>query len=329
MTAAGPLAQTVPLAPLPSFIPPPDQVAPCLFNVHMPYGNGYNAPGATSFYNYNQAPYYPWAGQPQPYGYPPPMPPPPAAQPVGPQPPEQKPADPNKQVNETPTDKDLPKQVRDGLPLTPETVELINGQLESPDSSVRQMAAVKLAHVLEGDPEILSKPQFRPYAEALILKVLRDPNSLVRQPLLITMELGNVATPTPPIIAALTKLKMDRGLYNFEPGHIDSILRQFKFQEADRKRKVNEQPNPALQLAQQGRMMPGQTPGAQDLAARGAMPPGGPPPGNVAAFPGGGMMPQGLNPAAQAMMPPGGGRGNVAPFPGMPVMPGMPQRRTV
>lgn len=328
VTPAGPLAQSIPLAPYPSFLPPPDQVAPCLFNVHIPFANSYPPSGAANFYNYNTVPYYPWAPPPAP---PPPMPP--ATQPVPQQPPQPQ----NNQAPDTPPAPGgpvpEPSQVRDGLPLTPELVEMINSNLESPDYTIRQQAAVKLAHVLEGDPNILSKPQLRPYAEALILKVLRDPNSLVRQPLLVTMELGNLNSPTPAIISALVRLKQERGLYNFEPGHIDSVLRQFKYQEAAARRQQAQQPNAALQLAQQQHRMPPpaqpagvpgvqsvvQGPGRRVPPGGGLQMPGGP--ANVAPLPGG--IPRG----AVGSSP--GQAGNVAPFPGMPpgVMQMPPQRR--
>lgn len=203
-TAAGPLARTIPLAPMP-ILPPPDVLAPCLFNNHLPY---------------NSTPMPSYGSWPPPV---PPQPPAPAAQPITP-PPEKSPQPPEEPKKEEPPS----KPAKDLPTLTPDVVREINANLQANSFEVRLQGAQTLARVLQGDPDILSKPEYSQYAEALVLKVLKDPNSIVRQPILLAMEVGNLNDPTPKILTALNNLKKQRGLYNFEPGIINTILTNYK-----------------------------------------------------------------------------------------------------
>ncbi len=234
-TAAGPLAQSVPLAPLPNIpppavlapqvfnpnlpplpsIPPPDALAPCVFNYHVPYGYGN--------YQYPPGNYYPWAQQPL-------MPPPPPMQNPASQPVEKPPTPPPPKQEETPPAKppekkeDLLPPVKDTASLTPEKVKELNDNLRHPDSNIRMKASNELSSILSADPDILSKPQYREFMEALILKNLRDQSSLVRQPILLAMAVGNLNHPTPQILGALQELKPQGGLYNFESQYIQEAL---------------------------------------------------------------------------------------------------------
>lgn len=288
-TAAGPLAQSVPLGPMPN-LPSPDRFTPYSYNARLPYGYGYMPQGATGFYNYNNyttpyasqwaaspysyspaaytpqgtsstynygsRSYMPWAQQPLPPQYP-------ATQNLPQQPPQQasqqgaQPAQPNQapqqpgantpqnQASATTAGTDVPQ-------LTPEVVQELNTTLQSSDYNARLEGSKKLAKILDADPDILSKPQYSKYAEALILKVLRDPNSMVRQPLLLSMEVGSLNNPTAGIVTQLTKLKKERGLYNFEPGIVDNILRELRLKQGAQKKPDAQQNTPAAALPGQG-----------------------------------------------------------------------------
>lgn len=216
MTAAGPLAQTVPLGPAP-LLPRPEELAPCLFSTHIPYGMGYIPPQMSNFYNTNTNNTYPWGQPPQAITPPAPNP---AAQPLS-EPAAQKPPTPPK-----PTDP-LPTPVQDLPSLTPEVVQEINRTLNpvvNPQAEARLPGSVRLGKLLDADPNLLTKPAYREYAEALILKALRDKDPLVRYPVLMSMELGNVHGATPAIFAELKKLKREHGLMNFEAVDINKLI---------------------------------------------------------------------------------------------------------
>lgn len=234
-TASGPLAQSIPLSPLPE-LPKPEVLAPCVFSNHIPYGQAYGYNGNPNFYNYNYSPSSMWANSPAPQT--PPLLPP--AQPDNNQqtPPKEEPK------KENPAD----KPIKDLPAITPELIQEINANLEASNYETRQNGARTLARMLEKDPDVLSKPQYAKYVEALILKVLKDPNSLVRQPLLLSMELGNLNSATPRIKSALNGLKNERGLYNFEPGIINGILSTLKSKEAESRQKQAEFANTPMHM---------------------------------------------------------------------------------
>ncbi len=220
-TPAGPLAQTVPLSPLSSVIPPPDAIAPCLFNKHLPYGYGYIPPGMSNFYQYNPTSYYSW-GQPNQ---------PPAAQPIASPAAQNKPPEPLQPANKKESEP-LPKSIEDTAQLTPAMVQKINEKLSNKNrldgEETRLEGATDLGKIFETTPELLSKPQYRKYAEALLLKVLDDPSSIVRQPIIMQMRLNNIQDPTPAILSKLNTLSKRSGLYGFEANDIKDILAQYK-----------------------------------------------------------------------------------------------------
>lgn len=200
------LANSVPLAS-PWELPRPEQLAPELYM--PPHTHGIPSPTAYNTYNNYMMPP---GGQPQPYY--------PAGQPLG----QQQPAQPTPPA-EQPKPAEAPIAPPKNVPtLNTQTVNELNSDMQSNDSDTRMRAANRLSKILEGDPNLLSNPNTKEYAEALILKVLNDPVSLVRQPILLAMELGWLNTPTPKIMNTLQALKGEQGLYNFEPGIIDKVM---------------------------------------------------------------------------------------------------------
>jgi len=192
-------------------LPRPEQLAPELYMGPHTHGAGYANPMAVNTYNnFNMPP----NGAPQ-------MPYNPAGQPLGQQPPVAEPA----KSPEPAKPAEAPVAPPKVLPqLTSAAVQELNDDLQSQDSDTRMRAANRLSKILEGDPAILTNPATKDYAEALILKVLGDSTSLVRQPILLALEVGWVNNPTPKIMNALQALKGEQGLYNFEPGIIDKVM---------------------------------------------------------------------------------------------------------
>jgi hypothetical protein len=252
-TAAGPLAQTLPLASL-SNIPVPWEVAPAIFNLPTPSPSFSPPPVYVPPFAQNTRPYWPpqqpsywppqqpsyWPPQ-QPSYWPPQQPSPyPAAQnladPSAPKPGDTAKPDANKPVVIP------PKAASPGVSM--DVIKSINGDLESSESSTRQGASIQLSRMIAADPDILSKPQYGPLIEALILKVLKDPLAVIRQPVLLNMQVGDLNQPTPKILAALNGLKGEGGLYNFEPDQINQIMAVFR-QKSDAA-----QPDPVLPVGQ-------------------------------------------------------------------------------
>ncbi len=273
-TPAGPLAQSVPLGAALPPIPRPEEIAPCLFNTHIPYGNGYIPPGTSNIYNYSPAQYYNWA-QPQYPAYPPPQPQPPnnpAAAPISPTE-EKKPATEDKKPVTEPT-----KPLQETAMLTPDKTREIAGQLSSEDEALRLQGSKELARILRKDPDILSKPEYNGYAEALIIRALKT-DSITRFPIMMQMRLGELRNITDNIVAELEKILSAPGQYGFEETDVRDILSVVKQErEAKQMAAANTAQNPpavlsAQALAQRGAAPP--NPAAQQLAAlgqRGPMP---------------------------------------------------------
>lgn len=286
-------------------LPLPEQVAPCLFNNHVHPDQGQNA-GNVANYNMNPAaqPVAPAASQ-----APPPTPEPPADK---------------KTDKKEESEKDF-KPLINHSKLTPDLVKEINQGLENSEETVRIDAARKLVDAIWGDREVLNKQPEGAYAEQLILKVLRDPKSVVRQSVITLMEGGTLTEVTPAIIKELQKRKKDGGLYNFEPQAIGSALRRIEQAKQEKvaaaQQAQMEAQQKALEEAQAAQMAalqpPMQNPGSMALGANGmppnmmpyptppggyppmmAMPPMGMPPG----YPG--FQPNYMSPGP-GMMPPG------------------------
>lgn len=105
------------------------------------------------------------------------------------------------------------------------TVNLLNERLNNSNAMVRSDAAMEFYKILESNPD-LSHPQspYRSIVEAFMVKILRDPNAVVRQPALLTFEMSHFYSPSAAIIQELKKLASGSGLHHLEPQIAKGIL---------------------------------------------------------------------------------------------------------
>jgi hypothetical protein len=252
-------AQSLPVshqpAPFPPSVdvPPPHLVAPWVF-YNPPRPQGMMGPSGNpnfqnNYYNNmygqqqpNAGPYAPYPGYPYgPYGNPndygptpsnqPPQPKTPDVQPPEVKTPDVKPPD-AKTPDVKPPDAKTPDakdpnnldKIPNASVLTDEQVRSLNRQLSDPNATVRSAGAMDFFKILEANPDIANHPTYGPYVDAFVRKILGDPSPLVRQPLLLAMEMGYLKKVPESAIHILEKLSSGSGLWGQEPGIIRAVL---------------------------------------------------------------------------------------------------------
>ena len=288
-TAAGPLARSVPIASRP-ILPSPEELAPDLFHgcilnqpgsaaaasptVQQNIGAGantgalnyqYAANGPVSYNQYQYPPgnFYPYAQQQQAYPTNPysryanleqgPPQQQPGAQPLD----APKENEPKPDAKPPAADKPAKQEEMAAPPMSRmeqenakrKLVNELNESLESESLEVRELAARKLAKIMAGTAN--DKPDPQDLVD-LTIKVLKDPNSLPRQPVLLALQLGYLA-PTHKLIQRLLDLKKEKGLYGFEPGIIDQTLATLKQKEIEGRQKGNTDKNAYLAMTNASR----------------------------------------------------------------------------
>lgn len=254
-------AQSVPVssqpAPFPPAVevPPPHLVAPWVFyNPPRPQGvmgpsgnpnfqnNYYNnmvgqQPNGAGYAPYPAYPYNPYGqnpygqnGNPNPVGPTPPNQPPaiktPDIQPPEAKTPDVQPPEAKTPDAKTPDAKDPNNlsKIPNASVLTDEQVRSLNRQLSDPNATVRSSGAMDFFKILEANPDISNHPTYGPYVDAFVRKILGDPSPLVRQPLLLAMEMGYLKKVPESAIHILEKLSSGNGLWGQEPGIIRAVL---------------------------------------------------------------------------------------------------------
>jgi hypothetical protein len=100
----------------------------------------------------------------------------------------------------------------------------LNDRLNSYNTQIRSDAALDLFKILEQTPGIATDPVYQPYIDAFAQKIVQDPSPLVRQPLLLAMELGYLKNPSEKVMGRLQNLVGENALLGIEPGIIDHVL---------------------------------------------------------------------------------------------------------
>ncbi len=217
-------ASSIPMSPMAPLadIPPPHLVAPHLFNPR-PYYPPMNRPAPQPYpYTPMPNPYYPPAPQ-QPSipganplnreeqkvpAQKPPLPP------EAPQPPQEQPV--------LPPEKPLPAGLAS---LDNSTITMLNERLNSANEDVRSQGAMEFYKIMEANPDLSrSTSPYRNIVNAFMVKILRDPNAVVRQPGMLAFEMGYFYTPTAEVIQKLKDLTRGSGLHHLEPQTAKSIL---------------------------------------------------------------------------------------------------------
>ncbi len=236
-------ARSIPMTPITALpeIPPPYLVAPNLFNEGqqtqwLPQGNTQN--------NYYQ--------NPNQYG---PQNINPAANPLNREEkpitaPEQNPAD----QAETPVTAPAPAppeeipSVDSLASIDNATILMLNERLNSSNEEVRSQGAMEFYKILESNPD-LSRPNspYRGIINAFMVKVLRDPSAVVRQPAFLTFEMGYFYSPSPEVINELEKLTRGSGLHYLEPQTAKGILSKIRSGQFEPPARYTAAQNPAMQ----------------------------------------------------------------------------------
>ncbi len=222
-------AQSIPMAALPD-IPPPHLVAPNLFRpnwVNGPPNTGRIGDIQNNFYNnqtgYPPVPYTPaWPGYPNMAPYPGMQAPQgPAAAPL-PKPPENMPpapAQPPVPEQKAPSSTAFPVGGLDDA-----TVRSLNERLNNAVPGVRGKAGMDLFNMLSANPALATDPQTKPYVDAFVQKIMSDPDSLVRQSMILAMDMGVIKQVPDAVIQRMRQLQSQEGMYGLEKGDIAKIL---------------------------------------------------------------------------------------------------------
>jgi len=156
------------------------------------------------------------------------QPPPPAMPPQQQQPPAPlpQPAPPQQPVAQPPAPPKpaTPPATISAGGLDNQRVKDLNVRLNSTAATIRSDAAMDFFKILEANPALADNPQYKPYVDAFMEKILNDPSPLVRQPALLAMEVGYVKNPSSNARQLLDNISKGNGLYNIEPGIAQSIL---------------------------------------------------------------------------------------------------------
>lgn len=214
-------------------IPPPNVVAPNLFNsapARPPMPITYPGNYQNNFYNYPAYPGQPSQAMPQQPALQQPLPPPQQQLPPQQPPRQQPPAPPQQQqppvqppaanaANKPPVTQQLGSGTLDDA-----KVRNLNTRLNSGSATERSDASMDFFNLLQANPGLADNPQYKPYVDAFMEKILNDPSALVRQAGLLAMETGLLKNPSNNTRQILGNLSKGNGLYNIEPGSAQSIL---------------------------------------------------------------------------------------------------------
>lgn len=285
------VAQSVPLQPLPE-LPTPPMLAPYLFlqktahqSIFPPNAMGYpgNSMGQPGFPGRQGIPPRPPGPPAQPPG--PPVPPGPPGQPPGPpRPPGQPPIPPGPPGQPpippgppgpppaSPQPKAAPSANLDGGGLDDDIIRRLNAQLNHSDEAVRADAVMELFKILELHPTLADDPIYKPYVDAFMEKIMKDPSGLVRGAGALIFQMGQVKNPSENVKSIMmARSKQNSGLTG-ESSILSQILGDIKAGILGRKEKAgsksfpSENPIPAENPPNNGGIPVGQQ-------APGAMPP--------------------------------------------------------
>lgn len=175
---------------------------------------------------------------PAPPQIPPPVmqqPPPPPQQQQAPQPPQGQQPDPNQnnqnqqqqppQQQQSQVPQRMPTEPVDLSPLNDDVIRSLNKQLNNVDNDdERANASMTFFKILNKNPYLAEDPVYRPYVDAFMQKILRDPSPVVRVGAELALHLGKVKNPPPAVVAELETLSTPRSKYDFEAGTVSGIL---------------------------------------------------------------------------------------------------------
>ena len=94
----------------------------------------------------------------------------------------------------------------------------LNEKLNSLDDNQRSDAAIDFYKILEKNPGLADNPQYKPYVDAFMDKIMNDPSALVRQAGLLAVETGAVKHASTGTQSKLQELSKGEGLFGVESG---------------------------------------------------------------------------------------------------------------
>lgn len=119
----------------------------------------------------------------------------------------------------------------------------LNARLEDPDWGNRVKAANDLVQILQVSPAIATHPQYKPYLDAFMLKILRDPFSTVHEPVYLAIQSGMYTNPSPPVMQEMQRLSVGTGLLGLEPQQVNDALFALRLHQAKKAKEGQPQNN--------------------------------------------------------------------------------------
>jgi hypothetical protein len=114
----------------------------------------------------------------------------------------------------------------------------LNMRLEDPDWQRRASAANDFSMILGANPNLEKRPAYKPYVDAFMLKLLRDPSAVVHEPALRSMAVGYYRHPTQVVLNEVYALLNGSGLFGLEPQMAnDALYALAKYQEEERRKR--------------------------------------------------------------------------------------------
>jgi hypothetical protein len=145
------------------------------------------------------------------------------AGPVTPPPPPQGPQGKEKEAGAVPEEPPIAKSANPAFHPAPARglddtlIRNLNARLEDTDWQNRAQAANDITVLLESNPSLSRDPQAKSYIDAFMVKILRDPSTVVHEPALRAMIVGDYGAPPPEVLAELNRLRQGFGLGGIEP----------------------------------------------------------------------------------------------------------------
>lgn len=127
-----------------------------------------------------------------------------------PQPPQQQPPPPQQPAQ--PPQQKGPTEPLEDSGLDDAKIRSLNNRLNDPDEGVRADAGMDLYKILETNPKLTESPVYRPYVDAFLEKIMKDPSALVRASGEIMMQMGKVFDPSETVKSQLKNLSQKDSL---------------------------------------------------------------------------------------------------------------------
>lgn len=116
--------------------------------------------------------------------------------------------------------------------LTDEIVRDLNNRLNDDNNEVQAGAAMEFFNIIKKNPELASNPDYKPWVDAFLIKIINKNDPVVRQPAVLGLELGLFPDPPVQVMHRLDALMASDAMEGIEKEAIQSIRSKLKAQAA-------------------------------------------------------------------------------------------------